>query len=227
MNRDFKGVFFPKDIWLNKGLSLVEKALLIEIDSLDMGEDHCFASNGYLAEFADCSVDTVSRSIKKLVELEYIRVESRKTGSGVQRLLISLLSLRKMRTPPPQNADTPPPQNAEHSILQVLRLEENNEGVSTLRKGRASLPRFQKPTLEQVKAYCQERNNSVNPEKWLAHYEANGWRVGKNPMKDWKAAVRTWEHSDFGAAPKPQQTDDSWRFKDPRADRLKEAANAR
>lgn len=88
-------------------------------------------------------------------------------------------------------------------------------------------PRFQKPTVDQVKAYCQERKNSINPEKWLAHYEANGWRVGKNPMKDWKAAVRTWEHSDFGAAPKPQQTDDSWRFKDPRAERLKEAANAR
>lgn len=98
---------------------------------------------------------------------------------------------------------------------------------SSSKKAVASLPRFQKPTLDQVKAYCQERNNSVNPEKWLAHYEANGWRVGKNPMKDWKAAVRTWEHSDFGAAPKTQQTDDSWRFKDPRAERLKEAANAR
>ena len=55
---------------------------------------------------------------------------------------------------------------------------------------------FQKPTLEEVKAYCLERNNNVNPEKWFNYYSANGWKVGKNPMKDWKAAVRTWEKND-------------------------------
>lgn len=52
---------------------------------------------------------------------------------------------------------------------------------------------FRPPTLQEVKAYCQSRNNGVNPEKWYAHYEAVGWKVGKNKMKDWKAAVRTWE----------------------------------
>ena len=49
------------------------------------------------------------------------------------------------------------------------------------------------PTIEQVTAYCKERGNAVDPQAWLDHYTANGWRVGKNPMKDWKAAVRTWE----------------------------------
>jgi hypothetical protein len=56
--------------------------------------------------------------------------------------------------------------------------------------------RFAKPTLDDVKAYCQERNNNVDPEKWYNYYSANGWKVGKNPMKDWKAAVRTWERND-------------------------------
>jgi len=55
--------------------------------------------------------------------------------------------------------------------------------------------RFSKPTLDDVKAYCQERNNNVDAEKWYNYYSANGWKVGKNPMKDWKAAVRTWERS--------------------------------
>ena len=63
---------------------------------------------------------------------------------------------------------------------------------------------FAPPTIEQVKAYCQERGNAVNPDKWLSHYEANGWLVGKNRMKDWRAAVRTWEHSDYGTVPQPQ-----------------------
>ena len=57
----------------------------------------------------------------------------------------------------------------------------------------AKAPTFKKPTLDEVKAYCQERNNGVDAEKWMDHYTANGWKVGKNPMRDWKATVRTWE----------------------------------
>lgn len=58
--------------------------------------------------------------------------------------------------------------------------------------------RFIKPTIDEVKAYCTERKNNVNPEKWYNHYTSNGWKVGKNPMRDWKAAVRTWENNSFG-----------------------------
>lgn len=50
-----------------------------------------------------------------------------------------------------------------------------------------------KPTLEECKIYCLERNNGVDPDKFFNYYESNGWKVGKNPMKDWKAAIRTWE----------------------------------
>lgn len=53
--------------------------------------------------------------------------------------------------------------------------------------------RFTQPTLEEVRAYCRERNNNVDAERFIDYYTANGWKVGKNPMKDWKAAVRTWE----------------------------------
>jgi len=57
--------------------------------------------------------------------------------------------------------------------------------------------KFVQPTLEEVKAYCLERKNSVDPEAWMNHYLSNGWKVGKAlaPMKDWHAAVRTWERS--------------------------------
>ena len=53
--------------------------------------------------------------------------------------------------------------------------------------------RFVPPTLDEVVAYCQERGNSVDAERFVSFYESNGWKVGKNPMKDWRAAVRTWE----------------------------------
>lgn len=52
-----------------------------------------------------------------------------------------------------------------------------------------------KPTLEEVKEYCLERNNNVDAELFINYYESNGWKVGRNSMKDWKACVRTWERN--------------------------------
>lgn len=57
---------------------------------------------------------------------------------------------------------------------------------------------FTKPTAEEVKAYCDERKNNVNPDKFIDFYESKGWLIGKNPMKDWKACVRTWEKGGNG-----------------------------
>ena len=53
-----------------------------------------------------------------------------------------------------------------------------------------------RPTVEEVRAYCQERKNKVDPEQFVDFYASKGWMIGKNPMKDWKAAVRTWERSE-------------------------------
>lgn len=55
--------------------------------------------------------------------------------------------------------------------------------------------KFSPPSLEEVRNYCLERGNDVDPEKWMNHYEAKGWLIGKTPMRDWRAAVRTWEKS--------------------------------
>lgn len=65
-----------------------------------------------------------------------------------------------------------------------IRLEEN-------RKKRG---RFAPPSVDEVRQYCQERGNSVDPDTFVAHYQAKDWYIGKNRMKDWKAAVRTWEY---------------------------------
>lgn len=59
------------------------------------------------------------------------------------------------------------------------------------------LKRFVPPTEEEVALYCYERKNHVNAQKFVDYYSSNGWKVGRNPMKDWKAAVRTWERSEI------------------------------
>jgi len=68
----------------------------------------------------------------------------------------------------------------------------HNNNTNTDNIGRK---RFEKPSLADVQAYCAERGNSVDAQKFVDYYESNGWRVGKNPMKDWRAAVRTWERN--------------------------------
>lgn len=84
-----------------------------------------------------------------------------------------------------------------------ILLKKESKGVS---KSRGQTLKFSKPTLEEIKAYCLERGNMVDADTWFNYYTANGWKVGKNQMKDWKAAVRTWEKNGFSksavAAPK-------------------------
>mgnify|MGYP007099691628 CR=1 FL=1 len=60
---------------------------------------------------------------------------------------------------------------------------------------------FVRPQLEEVKAYCDERKNGIDADKFFNHYESIGWKVGKNPMKDWKAAIRTWERNTDNTQP--------------------------
>ena len=57
---------------------------------------------------------------------------------------------------------------------------------------------FTPPTLEEVTAYCESRNNVVNPQDFVDFYTSKGWMIGKNKMRDWQAAVRTWERSRNG-----------------------------
>ena len=65
----------------------------------------------------------------------------------------------------------------------------------TIRKtdSNESAKRFQPPTVEEVRSYCTERGNNVDPQTFVDFYEAKGWMVGSNHMKDWRACVRTWE----------------------------------
>lgn len=57
--------------------------------------------------------------------------------------------------------------------------------------------RFIPPSVEEVREYCQSRNNNVDPQRFVDHYTSNGWKVGRNKMKDWKAAVHTWERNEY------------------------------
>ncbi|BFL50793.1 hypothetical protein K430107D3_16310 [Dysosmobacter welbionis] len=76
---------------------------------------------------------------------------------------------------------------------EVEREEENENDSYTPPTPSSRGKRFSPPTVDEVRAYCQERNNGVDPESFVAFYASKGWKIGQSPMKDWKQAVITWE----------------------------------
>ena len=74
IERDFKGVWIPKEIWLDEELTALDKIILVEINSLDIGEEGCYASNKYLADFCQCAESKITQAIKKLCDLGYIEI---------------------------------------------------------------------------------------------------------------------------------------------------------
>ncbi len=94
-----------------------------------------------------------------------------------------------------------------HSIDSLLAtIEEKKEGKNNKKEDtNVSKKKFEPPTVDDVRAYCQERNNKVDPQKFVDFYSCKDWMVGKNHMKDWKAAVRTWEKSSSQSKGAPAQ----------------------
>jgi hypothetical protein len=85
---------------------------------------------------------------------------------------------------------TEPNKSLKEKKRKEIEIKENEIGISKPQK------RFTPPTREEVQAYCKERGNNVDAERFVDFYTAKCWMIGKNPMRDWKAAVRTWERSD-------------------------------
>lgn len=91
------------------------------------------------------------------------------------------------------------PNDATYNNITDNNITNNSNKENTKEKRKRFLP----PSLEEVREYCYERQNNVNASQFIDFYTANGWKVGKNSMKDWKAAVRTWERNGIDK-PKPQ-----------------------
>ena len=98
----------------------------------------------------------------------------------------------------------------EEEVEEEDKEEVEVEEVPTVPKKREARKRFSPPSAAEVREYCRERENAVDAESFVDFYAAKGWKVGNAPMKDWKAAVRTWEKRESRAAPraKPIDTND-------------------
>ena len=82
----------------------------------------------------------------------------------------------------------------ELEIEKEIELELDNKCASTKQKRK----RFVKPTISDIEQYCSEKNISINAQQFIDYYESNGWKVGRNSMKDWQATVRRWASNNYG-----------------------------
>jgi uncharacterized protein YdaU (DUF1376 family) len=96
--------------------------------------------------------------------------------------------------------------NINHKTLTINHKTLTNNQELVVKDTGTKAKRFMPPSLDQVINYCNERLNNVDANKFIDHYTSNGWLVGKNKMKDWKAAVRTWEKSSFDKPKSSQQS---------------------
>ncbi|MTN46400.1 DnaD domain protein [Turicibacter sanguinis] len=130
MNRDFKGIWIPREIWLSEDLSITEKVLLVEIDSLD-NESGCFASNEYFAKFLKISKDRVSKLISGLCQKGYLKTTIiYKQGSKQieKRILNTTIGYRQKQLDPlGENTDTPIGENAEDNNTRVNNTFNNTD----------------------------------------------------------------------------------------------------
>ncbi len=161
-----------------------ELGLLLIISSLCAERGYCFASNKYLADLFQTNETLISRKLKKLEDKNYIQMEYEKQGTQVTNRYIRL---SKTITDHYLKSKPTVIENDKENITSINNISINNKEIYK--------ERFKKPTLEEVKEYCEERNNGIDAETFINFYESKGWMVGKNKMKDWKACVRTWEKS--------------------------------
>ena len=161
----------------------------------------------YLADWCGCHLDTARRALRALEDRGLITaLRGEVNGVPYCNYIVCEESLQIARVSPQNTGDTPA--NCEGGYPQNAR-DNYNINSNNNYKNREDNIRFAPPTLEEVRAYCLERANGINPESFIDYYTANGWKVGRNPMRDWKAAIRQWEQrrreSPTPQAPRPQQ----------------------
>lgn len=179
-SRTFKGVWIPKDLYLEKGLTWTQKLILLEVDSFSTNGLPCFVSNEHLSDFTQASLSSVEKGISKLVQAGYlIRTRQRIDGK----------STRFLRVDTSKFCDWTTVKEAKKSP-QKLRTTNTNILNQTTKPKKERTPVDITAVIEAFTAVGSTETEAL---KFYDYYSANGWTQGKNkPIVDWRAAARNW-----------------------------------
>lgn len=227
MERKFKGIWIPAALWNSKELTLQEKCMVAEIDSFK----EFFMSNKTIGEFLGVSKSRAKQIIMGLNEKGIVDVnviKDTETGQVLKRTIkVSGQFKRKIFETtmndgeqdccPTMSEYCPTPmseycptlgQETDSNITNIdnksIYIKEGADKSATV-TNRKTTKKFVPPTVEEVRAYCLERCNQVDPDSFVDFYESKGWKVGNQSMKNWKAAVRTWERREKKKTEQPRR----------------------
>ena len=176
-------------------LSCNEYCVLDTIMRMQNNESHwCYMSKDTMANDLDLSKQAVLNIITKLVEKELIVKNPATKHLKVSVLFLEYLNDYKKFT------------DGKETLLERSK-NFTETGKKTLPNNNTNNKNtFIRPTAEQINEYSKEIGFNLDGSQFIDHYEARGWLIGKNPMKDWKAAVRTWKRNSNQFTPTTQQT---------------------
>ena len=186
------------------------KLLYGEITALCNERGYCWATNAHFAELYDVKNRSITNWLGALEDAGYIQREEiyEKGTKRVQERRIYIVE---------NNCDTPSknfPTPLENNFPTPTK--ESSKGIIQVNNKTNNIP----PQRDDVVNYINQQGYNVDADRWFAYYESNGWKVGRNNMKDWKACIRTWQTNGFNKKQSLKKsdvmeklTDRSWAYK--------------
>lgn len=188
--------------WMIRDLNLKGNALVIYaiIYGFSQAENQVFnGSLQYLADWTNGSKQGVQKNLKTLLDKGLIK-KNENVINGVKFVEYYATKLMGIQQSCMGYA-TELHGGIQQSCMGGMQLSCTNnidiDNIEDNKEEKIVKGKFIPPSLEQVKAYCLERKNSVDAERFIDYYASRGWMIGKNHMKDWKAAIRTWERNGY------------------------------
>lgn len=151
-----------------------------------------YADNGAVANFEDGMVAVVFEMVRQDIDYtakKYAETCARRAESGKKGGLAKVANATKCYQMLAKGS------NAKHNDNDVDNDNDRDINISFQKEKdkKEKVSRFIKPSLAEIKEYCTNRNNGIDPQAFFDFYESKGWKIGNTPMKNWQAAVNTWE----------------------------------
>lgn len=190
-NKSYYAVI-PATVRYDERLKLLSRMLYGEITALSNEKGYCWANNKYFATLYKVSIRTITDCIKQLIDCGYItsQIIYKENSKEVEQRILKLANTprRNFQEGIEEKQYTPLEENFQDNITSI----NNTFNIRETKKKKSFTP----PTLEEVKAYCEERKNNVDYKYFYDYYSSGNWKDKKgDPVKNWKQRIITWERN--------------------------------
>lgn len=190
-NKSYYAVI-PATVRYDERLKLLSRMLYGEITALSNERGYCWANNKYFASLYKVSIQTISGCIKQLIDCGYItsEIKYKENSKEVESRILKIIDnfntpTRNFEGGREEILNTPLKENFKDNITSINNIREIKKKKS-----------FTPPTIEEVKAYCEERKNNVDYKYFYDYYSSGNWKDKKgDPVKNWKQRIITWERN--------------------------------